>query len=92
MKARRRAKSYEGHKCGFCPKIAYGLCSVCFPPGSIPMFAICGPSTGRNCMQVNSNGIPHRTIMHKRQPKAEETVSGRQAVPPRPVEASGVRA
>ena len=56
------------------------------------MFAICGPSTGRNCMQVNSNGIPHRTIMHKRQPKAEETVSGRQAVPPRPVEASGVRA
>jgi len=33
-----------------------------------------------------------RTIMHKRQPKAEETVSGSQAVPPRPVEASGVRA
>ena len=37
------------------------------------MFAICGPSTGRNCMQVNSNGIPHRTIMHKRQLKAGET-------------------
>jgi len=68
---KREAKGYEGHRCGYCPAakrtpIAYGFCSVCFPLGTVPAFAICGPSTGNNCMHQHCNGVAPRHMMQKR--------------------------
>ena len=59
-------KQQAGHQCGFCSKIAYGFCAACFPIGSTPTFAVCGPSTGRNCMQQHSNGVGPKHSMQKR--------------------------
>ena len=63
----------EGHRCGFCPpkpngkfQYAYGFCATCFPLGTTPTFACCGPSTGRNCFQQHSNGVGARHSMQKR--------------------------
>eukprot|EP00966_Prymnesium_polylepis_P141875 3276230-Prymnesium_polylepis.1 len=56
-----KKKPYEQHQCGYCPKPAYGYCEVCFPSGAqSATHAICGQSTGRNCMQQHSNGVPPR--------------------------------
>ena len=68
-------KSGEMHRsCGYCAAkvMAYGFCSVCFPAGSTPTFAICGPTTGRNCMQRHSNGATPTHVMHKRPREAKE--------------------
>ena len=63
---------YEQHRCGYCPKPAYGYCEVCFPSGpQSATHAICGPSTGRNCMQQHSNGVPPRHGMFHKKQKAE---------------------
>ena len=71
---REGTKGGEMHRCGYCEKrsMAYGFCAVCFPAGSVPTFAICGPSTGRNCFQVHSNGFPPRHTMHKREREAND--------------------
>ena len=45
---------------------AYGFCATCFPLGTTPTFACCGPSTGRNCFQQHSNGVGARHSMQKR--------------------------
>ena len=68
-------KSGEMHRsCGYCAAkvMAYGFCSVCFPAGTKPTFGICGPSTGRNCMQRHSNGAAPSHAMHKRAREAKE--------------------
>jgi len=67
-------KSQQKHTCGFCTKAtsAYGFCAACFPIGSTPTFAICGPSTGRNCMQQHANGVQPRHTMQKRKRESGE--------------------
>ena len=63
-----RDPKQETHRCGFCVKkvYAYGFCGACFPIGTTPGFACCGPSTGRNCFQQHSNGVGARHTMQKR--------------------------
>ena len=76
-----REKKEESHRCGYCEKpgkkipMAYGFCAVCFPIGSTPGFAICGPSTGRNCFQQHCNGAGPRHMMHKRKRDSEGSTS-----------------
>ena len=62
----------ESHRCGFCPtkssgkvQYAYGFCATYFPIGTTPGFAICGPTTGRNCFQQHCNGVEARHSMQK---------------------------
>eukprot|EP00966_Prymnesium_polylepis_P282143 6519500-Prymnesium_polylepis.1 len=71
---REKKKSREGHRCGFCSKkeMAYGFCGACFPLGQTPTFAICGPQTGRNCMQQHSNGVGPSHSMQKRERVADK--------------------
>lgn len=68
----------ESHRCGFCEKrvYAYGFCAACFPLGSTPGFAICGPSTGRNCFQQHCNGVGARHFMNKHANKRQKKDEG----------------
>ena len=66
----------EQHKCGYCGSAAYGFCGACYPIGCEPTHAICGPSTGKNCMQQHCNCVTPRFGMHKRKAKEDPSTGG----------------
>ena len=47
----------EKHPCGYCEHEAGWVCRDCFPTLSAIRYCICGPDTGRTCLQKHVMGV-----------------------------------
>ena len=47
----------EKHPCGYCAHEAGWVCIDCFPRLSEISYCICGPDTGRTCLQKHAQGV-----------------------------------
>ena len=64
----------EKHKCGYCGnKSAYMCCNGCFPTIGEAKYAICNPSTGRNCYERHLAGEEPEYKMRKNKPQSSAT-------------------
>jgi hypothetical protein len=57
-------KRAEGHVCGYCGQKGYLLCTSCFPDVQHAGYAICNPTTGRDCLVQHLRGVAPEHSMH----------------------------